>query len=76
MGKIVVLFTTVESEFKNLHSRIACLLHKLGYIGSECSEVFGNNINLAECLFHHIKELNARTYNPFTVDCVFGRIRN
>ena len=74
--QVIVLLAAVKRELENLHAGIARLLHKLGDVGCERAQILGNDLKLADLLFHHAEELDPRTYDPLAVDGVLGGIGN
>ena len=76
MRQIKVCITGIKSKLQDFHPRISCLVHQIKNFLIQSSKIFRDHIHISQCFFHRPEQIDARTFLPFSFQCIFCVRRN
>ena len=67
--QIIALLTGVKSKLQHLHTRIAGLFYHFDHALGKISQVFCDDIHIAELFFDGVEQIHARSFFPVAALC-------
>ena len=76
MRQIVTVFRIVKGKLQHLHSWKACILDQLSHRRSQKAQIFCDDVQMSEPLFHSLKKRQSRSFLPMAPLCGLISKRN